>query len=176
MADQVITDRVVFAGHECNAQFRADAIGGRDKNGLLHRAEIRAEHPSERADLGQYIGSKSLAGQFPDAVLGSISRIDIDSCFSVADSVGHIPVYSRKYLRRRLRVPCPSGAVKASAGLLDFQSFLAVIVGVKSEGPRLRCCAISTLATERSRVRCAARPNRAAASLPPFRSWCVPPK
>jgi hypothetical protein len=57
VVDEILPHCVVAAGHECELQFRANAVRRGDEDRVAHAAKIRTEKTAETADPGKHFGT-----------------------------------------------------------------------------------------------------------------------
>src|SRR5262249_18293713 len=74
---QIFADGVMAAGHERELEFRADAIGGRDEDGIAVSVQTKAT--AEAADIGKDVGVEGGLGHRADGFYGAIGFVDINS-------------------------------------------------------------------------------------------------
>ena len=77
MVHEVLPDRVVPAGRECDFQFRADAVHARDKDRVAHSFEVGTEQATKPADFSEHFGSVRRSGKVVDSALHAVSEVHI---------------------------------------------------------------------------------------------------
>jgi hypothetical protein len=107
VVDQVFADGVMAAGEEGNLQLGANAIRRTDQHRLAESGDL--ERGAERADIGQDVARKRLAGKFLDGGDGTVCFVDIDAGVTVANrlKLSQISVYDLSAKRQAGR---PIGA------------------------------------------------------------------
>ena len=75
------------AGFDRDLDLGADAVGGRDQDGILKACRLEVEQPAKTADLGIGAGPGGGAHHRLDEVDQAVARIDIDARISVSEPV-----------------------------------------------------------------------------------------
>ena len=85
MIDEVGAYCVVDVEFECDFEFRADAVGAGDENGVLVFRGIELEEAAEAADVSEDLLGEGLLGQVLDALFGAVSGGDVDARVCIGD-------------------------------------------------------------------------------------------
>ena len=79
VVDEIPPDGVVDAGHEGDAELRADAVGARHQHRLANAGRREREEAAEGADVGENAGGERPLGQRADALDDFVAGVDVDA-------------------------------------------------------------------------------------------------
>src|SRR5439155_15308427 len=80
---QIRSDSIVAAGHECDLQLGADAIGARDEHRVAPTLAIDSEESAERTDIREDARRERRARQRLDAADGLVACVDVDAGLAI---------------------------------------------------------------------------------------------
>jgi len=89
MVDEVFADGVVTAGEEGDLQFGADAVDGRDEDGIGMAPGIEGEEAAETADLAHDSGTAGGGEQLGEGGLDAIAEVNIHAGCGVSFLLTH---------------------------------------------------------------------------------------